>query len=994
MIMSKSRLEKFLYALYSLDSSNLPTPLSRIEELYKCWVTGEEAPTFEPLSRVEKYLMAILGGYDVDSLPNPLSRVEVLLYKLATGDDDLDGFDTFLSKHEELLAEIIRNGGVGGDIDIEYVLYTLSTEFNTLYNTAEKPVKSAILKGDTLVNLIHVSNFIYDSGGRKYTQSFAVKPGTKYLLRMTLSNKNAYFTTSDDIVAIRLCHAGDTSINFFYTNIALSNLTTESINTQFITNSSTSYVDFIIYNQYPSMVNAILIEYEDGMENWDIPYFEGMKSVKMPVLITTGKNLFDGEFKASSYSSGKAYFPNGTMKSVSFPHTTTNISRGIASIIKVKPNTSYTVTISNKPEKGIILGSCYENVDDMSAVSNAIMSVGSVGNDTITTSSFTTTSNCNYMVIGCYAKYEQNTTNIITFNEAPNIQLEESSATEYEPHKSTTVTCNEEVELRGIGDVKDELNLLTGELTQRIGEVVLDGSESWIKGTTKTNVQIFQLADHNSVVGNIKKNSKILCDKLKVVSGVDEELITLSNTIYIGILKTKASTVDELTAYLSQNPITFQHQVITESIKTVDLSVVNQDGNNTKLSTLDDITYVILSSEGLIPEAELEVATKNEEDLEDSSVYTVHTLSEEFNTLYNTAEKPVKSAILKGNTLVNIDIPYFEGMQSVKMPVLKTTGKNLLNPNWQLNTWYPFKLKSGTKLTLSTKDSVLSNGGNIRLKATDETDVWMGINEGTTKKTITLQKDVYKLSNMLNGNIEYQLEIGGNTPYEPYKSNILTTSEEVELRGIGTSFKDELNLLTGELTKRVGEIVLDGSENWSTSSFSTSNTECVIFVTTISDKTNNWRYSCDRFKTGVADVVSVENVEGICSGGGPTSLFINVSKTKASTVEDFKNWLSNNNVTVQYQSIESVKTVDLSVVDQDGNNTELKTFNDITHVTLSSEGLIPEAELEVAEKVTEVAASMLSISREQEIINTATNEQSENVDSTMIATTEIYEGLL
>ena len=61
--MSKSRLEKFLYALYSLDSSDLPTPLSRIEELYKCLVTGEEAPTFEPLSRVEKYLMAILGGF-------------------------------------------------------------------------------------------------------------------------------------------------------------------------------------------------------------------------------------------------------------------------------------------------------------------------------------------------------------------------------------------------------------------------------------------------------------------------------------------------------------------------------------------------------------------------------------------------------------------------------------------------------------------------------------------------------------------------------------------------------------------------------------------------------------------------------------------------------------------------------------------------------------------------------------------------------------------
>ena len=103
MLMSKSRLEKFLYALYSLDSRDLPNPLSRIEELYKCWVTGEEVPTFEPISRTEKYLMAILGVYDVDSLPNPLSRVEVLLYKLATGDYNLDDVKSFLSEHEELV---------------------------------------------------------------------------------------------------------------------------------------------------------------------------------------------------------------------------------------------------------------------------------------------------------------------------------------------------------------------------------------------------------------------------------------------------------------------------------------------------------------------------------------------------------------------------------------------------------------------------------------------------------------------------------------------------------------------------------------------------------------------------------------------------------------------------------------------------------------------------------------------------------------------------
>ena len=43
--------------------------------------------------------------------------------------------------------------------------------------------------------------------------------------------------------------------------------------------------------------------------------------------------------------------------------------------------------------------------------------------------------------------------------------------------KTNILSCNEEVTLRGIGDVRDELDLTTGKLTQRICEVVLDGIE-------------------------------------------------------------------------------------------------------------------------------------------------------------------------------------------------------------------------------------------------------------------------------------------------------------------------------------------------------------------------------------------------------------------------------------------------------------------------------------------------------------------------------------
>ena len=200
------------------------------------------------------------------------------------------------------------------------------------------------------------------------------------------------------------------------------------------------------------------------------------------------------------------------------------------------------------------------------------------------------------------------------------------------------------------------------------------------------------------------------------------------------------------------------------------------------------------------------------------------------------------------------------------------------------------------------------------------------------------------------------------TPFEPYKSNILTVNEEVELGSVG-EVKDELNLTTGELTQRVGEIVLDGSENWQIREFNEINTECAIFTINIDDKLNSWYFNCDKFKYNDIDVISANNIEGIYSGGKPNSFFINVSKTKASTVEEFKNWLSNNNVKVQYCCQESIKTVDLS-------DNHIYSYKDTTHYDCSSaEGsLVPTLSVKVP---TDVQAT---IAQQRETIQTLNSE--------------------
>ena len=158
----------------------------------------------------------------------------------------------------------------------------------------------------------------------------------------------------------------------------------------------------------------------------------------MPVLTTVGKNLFDGKFIASTYSNGKATLHENV--DISYPYQTSKRRRGMGNIFQVIPNTTYSISIYNKPENTVLLVTGYAKLEDVGTHTLSVVNDGSITNNDITTLSVTTPSNCNYMVIGCYINYDyEQSGGIITFNEPPKIQFEEgSTATSYEPFKSST----------------------------------------------------------------------------------------------------------------------------------------------------------------------------------------------------------------------------------------------------------------------------------------------------------------------------------------------------------------------------------------------------------------------------------------------------------------------------------------------------------------------------------------------------------------------------
>ena len=371
--------------------------------------------------------------------------------------------------------------------------------------------------------------------------------------------------------------------------------------------TSTDYRLFIYTNNNDVYtVNEVMV-IEGNHRNIDIPYFEGMQSVQAPGITMTGNNLIDKDKMVDGFVR-----TDGTISLPDYGNKTTGY-------IKVKPNTTYSYSTYNidKTLTGNMLMDLWFYYSDIGTISSVIQTRQQANSKT--TISFTTPSDCKYLRIGSRGLNQEGTY----------VQLEESSSiTPYEPYKSITLSTPSDLELRKVGEVQDEVNVMTGEVVERIGEVVFNGGDeyTWTKHDMGSSINTIRFQCFNVPIPpqpnqNILPN--IVCDKFKVVINKnwknDEEQIEIGmgtaypHEISIRINKTKLNgeTVEAFKKYLQDNPVRVQYQLATPTTKTVDLTVVNQDGNETKLRTFDDTTHVLLNSEGVpMSKVSLTVRTK------------------------------------------------------------------------------------------------------------------------------------------------------------------------------------------------------------------------------------------------------------------------------------------------------------------------------------------------------------------------------------------------
>lgn len=491
---------------------------------------------------------------------------------------------------------------------------------------------------------------------------------------------------------------------------------------------------------------------------------------------------------------------------------------------------------------------------------------------------------------------------------------------------------DDEIEIEGYVYLRSDGDSLTG---------IMDGNKEIIVIYETVVIDIF----YNLTIKYVDTNGAEIFNKYEIESikeGLNYDVSHLDNEIVIDGYKYVKTEGDSLIGIMDENK---EITVVYKKLENYNLIIKYQDEDGNTLiddykeiiqednfydvSHLDDevlingYTYLSVKGDSLsgVMDGNKEIIVVYEINYK----YALYDFSEENYTLYNTVEKPVKSAILSGNTLVNyaqITEYDFNNGRIIVHDLLKpleigktyTIIMNIVSQTVTTGITTRFAkaqsnytgIKTFNGLGLHKISFISSIEFNQFAPYINREEYESGL-RASYNQLMILEGDYTNIDiPFFEGMQSVKLPVLTTSNEDNTKSITVTCNEEVELRGVG-DVKDELDLLTGELTRRIDES---------------------------------------------GNILSQEITESI----------------------------------------------DLSIVDQDGNEAELSSFEDITYVTVTPEGLLPDVKLEVATKIEEVlntmSLEMNDISTTQTTLEETSNTQSENIDSTMIATTEIYEGLL
>lgn len=452
--------------------------------------------------------------------------------------------------------------------------------------TVDGVSKSAILKGQTLVNIENTlfpkTTGWYDNNGvnsfyRNAEIISMMNPNTDYLLYVeALPTVSQFLSVSGGLFGAKAVNLTNGK--------AIAKVTTTDVLPSQATNYFKSSVGGNLTQEEKESIKLMIIKYQDGMENWDIPYFTGMQSVKMPVLQTIGRNLLPTELSSN--------FEHKTVngQQISNIDLTTFLKRGVRYVVKLATSKAFKIAT---------FWSANSNNADEVLVGHGTISANN--NNTLAYFTLPINDKSYYMFVN---EHGENHSNFISdISQLVAIEMDMGKApTTIEPYKTNILRTPEEVILRGLPNgVCDTLNLNTGEYVQRIGEMTFNGSETWYEsGSVAPNhycafarVQDSKNEPSYNIVCNSLPVRTILSSQIDYEGCMFNECASgdkANVVVKIANSKLSSTNVDGVKAYLQSNPLTVQYELKTPIIKTVDLS---SHGNWEKviLDGSDSITY-------------------------------------------------------------------------------------------------------------------------------------------------------------------------------------------------------------------------------------------------------------------------------------------------------------------------------------------------------------------------------------------------------------------
>lgn len=881
-------------------------------------------------------------------------------------------------------------------------------QYVTINDTKESGALGVELKGQTLVNIFQFTSkddfvssnaLIIEGTAMKFNadgsyQNFwlknngLVKANTNYLfildiLENTLVYKDGTKDT-DTVLYLTSAVSGSNDSNFFQHGavIVVSDLkgSTKRFIKKMTSNPTSTGTETLLTRGFLSpnavsgtlKIKLMIIEYQDGMENWDIPYFEGMQSVKMPILHTVG-SLFDAQ----------QIIPNNTF---TYSHSTntgrfefTNRGDVVANTNIQLPAGTYDISflVRGVCDNGRVAITFAKDGEAWHGCSRIEVYYGHFGSTTFKEVKSTRTFDAPVTVTLVGHAWAGGETGS-GWCELKDIRFTPVG-------KTSILSLPEEVVLRSLPNgVCDTFNTRTGVYTQRVYETTITGTGDWVQyDTSNTNRQETIAFSVNLGLGDVFDNDKtysrlggVICDKLNHINSVwgsDKDIEGISadqRNVIVQIKKTRLASEDVtgFKAWLASNNLKVGIQLATPIVTKINLLSTLKPWNTTThiYSEIPENTlYPILSHSNpsypviLKPSTKYSIVANSYSNSHTNStinfnlggatasttvgnrvttITTPSTLSNELLTMSGRGNKLNNVMVIEGDVVG--DEPYFEGVCDCKSPILSNVGKNFAHIRTDLNSnggsvdstqvvnssngivaTSLVQIKGGEEYILTYNGSGSQSRyflfkDNPLNGAISYTGQYNFPTNGTLK--ISTQKgDKYLFVVWTRDTVNYPItnmqieQKSSATTYEPHKSNTTTFDQKdgktIVLRSLPNGVCDTLNVKTGEYVQNIREITLNGSEDWQGLSPVEGNDSLVRFYTgnqlgvKPSSKVN---FICDKFKM-VDNAVATASGECVfnnsVSGGFPNGIQFQVLKEKATTVGEWRTYLSQNPITVQYE---------------------------------------------------------------------------------------------